>query len=194
MDQRIMVGRDLKQLVNLESAGTWGVLEAKSYGERTVYQALLERHDHFRNLIWFGLLVLCRATRQCGSRIVHDVDSDGDVSDTHAVVDQLASFPCGVPFVDVRSTDLQFQRGGDAIANQKRVKGDGLSYCELMGMQVNEARRYDQVRYIDLLHSGERLIADRRDLPIFDPHVQNGIGARCRIHDASAMQDYIQQY
>ena len=79
------------------------------------------------------------------SRVAHHSHAHGNVSDADAVVDESSRLSIGVPSLDIRSADLELQRGGHTIT---RLKTIGLRRLSVR-MKIDEAGSDDEPGGVD---------------------------------------------
>ena len=128
------------------------------------------------------------AARKPRAGIVKHRDTDGNVPDAHAVVDESSALPGGVPTVDVGRTHLEFKGRRHAV---KRLKAVGFRRLA-MGVEIDESRRHDEAGGVNRRPPGQSIGGDRNDLSAANPDVAHSIQTRLGIDHAAVRDDQVE--
>lgn len=120
--------------------------------------------------------------------VVHDGHADRRMADGGSIVEDGFSGAGGVPGVDVRGTDLEFEGGGDSV-HDLIAAGFGIL---AMPVEVDEARADDQASSVDGGAAGERGLADGGDFSAVDSDVAWSIEVRFGVKDAASGDDGVE--
>jgi hypothetical protein len=161
---------------------------AKADGDRASAEAILDAAAHRRHFLIGRSTARRRTGREKGPWIIHDGHANRDVSDGHAVVDELSGRTLTIPAVDIAGADFQLEDARHAVESRVAVVLRVLA----VPVQVDEAGRHHEPARLDPAIPLQRRRVDGDDLPCADADVPHRVEARLGIQDAPVRDDEVQ--
>ena len=122
-------------------------------------------------------LVRAGSGRQERTRVAQHGHAHLNVAHADAVVDELSAVTLAIPGVDVAGSDLQLQRGRDAVARPKRVNIGRFT----VGVQIDESRDDDGAGGVNGRPAGQSVGRNGADGLTVDADPSGGIEIRLGI-------------
>ena len=164
------------------------IRETEADGDGPFLQSLLDAAGNLRELGLGRRPRHGRTGRHELARVAHDCHADRRVAGADAVVDEGSVPAIGIPGVDVRSADLEFERGGHAVHHLEGVVHLVDRYPAVL-MEVDEAGRDDEAGGVNRRRSLERVGGHGLDPPAANADLPDRIEPRLRI-DHPAVGDH----